>query len=490
MHPWHPRIRSVLQASLATFACLLPELSELTGNEGPPEIPALSARPPEKPAEDKTLTLKIVGRVFDAETGHPVAKCRIIPAAVIKEEDDHVTWQTQHLREFSGGEYLYEPRQPWDLTKLRIEADGFRPTVTHAVRKGESEEIDVMLIREVLAGTVLLPDGQPAANAQLAVASYTNEVTVRSDQLSYRGHAARLRRIVETDREGRFELPAEIDPSVLIIAHEAGYTEVTIVSASAQRTNSGLQAGPHDKRSVKIVLKPWGRVVGNVRMRDTPVADAKFCLYQSRHDQVFVWASQTIASDSEGRFVVEHLPPGPHGVCLRCVENGGSDTGNTIIGLPVQFEILAGKDTPLELGVGSCTLVGRLASPDGFPYAIDWTKVNLRVFPKAPHFSGRIEGGSDPVKCWSRFLQTEEGKTYVRDNVAIAANGTFRVEGLPPTEYQVMISASEQSVNGGHFQKGELLRGGAKVQLPPVISGRPPDPIDLGTIKLTATVSP
>jgi hypothetical protein len=436
------------------------------------------------------LTLKIFGRVFDAETGHPVAKCRIIPAAVIKEEDDHVTWQTQHLREFSGGEYLYEPRQPWDLTRLRIEADGFRPTVTHAVRKGESEEIDVMLIREVLAGTVLLPNGQPAANAQLAVASYTNEVTVRADQLSYRGHAARLRRIVETDREGRFELPTEMDPSALIIAHPSGYTEVTIVAASAQRTNSGLQAGPHDKRSAKITLKPWGRVVGNVRMKDMPVADAKFCLYQSRHDQVFVWASQTIASDGSGRFVVEHLPPGPHGVCLRCVENGGSDNGSTIIGLPVQFEIFAGKDTPLELGVGSRTLVGRLASPDDFPHAIDWAKVNLRVFPKAPHFSGRIEGGNDPVRCWSRFLQTEEGKTYVRDDIAVAADGSFRVEGLPPTEYQVMISASEQAVHGGHFQKGELLRGGAKVQLPPIVVDQRPDPIDLGTIKLTATVSP
>ena len=69
--------------------------------------------------------------------------------------------------------------------------------------------IDVKLMHRSFSGIVLLPNGQPAAKAQIAVASHTHEVTVSLGKLSYSGHGASLRKVVETDDHGRFEVPGD-----------------------------------------------------------------------------------------------------------------------------------------------------------------------------------------------------------------------------------------------------------------------------------------
>jgi hypothetical protein len=117
---------------------------------------------------------------------------------------------------------------------------------------------------------------------------------------------------------------ASTDPAE-IVAHESGYAELAIAAATdiapVRRENYSVDA---DKRSLKIVLQPWGCVSGKILMRDKPVADARFCLYQARQNHVFVRASQTATSDSNGLFVVDHLPAGPNVVCLRCVDYGSN----------------------------------------------------------------------------------------------------------------------------------------------------------------------
>ena len=189
----------------------------------------------EAASDNAASTLRITGRVLDAETGQPIEKCRMVPTSVHRDDATDVTWQTQYMKEFTDGRYLYETERPWSKTRLRIEADGYRPASTGVVNKGESVELDVKLVREIFAGLVRLPNGQPAANAQVALASWTNEVYVESSKLSYSGHGAKLRQIVETDEQGRFVMPSEIDPWVVVVAHEAGYAEVASANQSLAR---------------------------------------------------------------------------------------------------------------------------------------------------------------------------------------------------------------------------------------------------------------
>ena len=178
----------------------------------------------------------------------------------------------------------------------------------------------------------------------------TNEITVKSSNLSYGGHGKRLRKIVETDEQGRFELPAEIDPSVLVVAHEAGYAEVITIDSAAARKAGDTPT--RNNQALAITLQPWGRVEGRVLMGDKPVVGAKYWVYQSRADNVHVWARHNVESDADGRFVVEQIPPGRYGICQRYAENADRKGSHVIAGLLTRFKIPAGKAVKLEFGGG------------------------------------------------------------------------------------------------------------------------------------------
>ncbi|MBC7819310.1 MAG: M48 family metalloprotease, partial [Planctomycetaceae bacterium] len=407
-----------------------------------------------QPAQEANKpALRITGRVLDAETGKPIAKCRMVPTNVYRDDSKQITWQTQYLKEFTDERFVYETDRPWDKTKLRIEADGYQPATTRAVSKGEVVELDVKLVRKILAGVVRLPNGQPAAKAQLALASWTNEISVAANKLSYSGHGAKLRTVVETDEQGRFVMPAEVDPCVVVVAHEAGYAEVANAERSLARKSPVGQDEAEDKPNEEgkpkedtavIELQPWGRVEGRVLIGDKPVVGAKYWVYQSRADDAHVRTNTNVETDADGRFVVEQLPPGRHGICQRYADGSDGKSSHFISGLLVRFDIPAGKKTTLELGGRGRALIGKLALPEGFPHKVDWSKVSLRVSLQAPRLGrsfGQIGGDNEQAQSWSNFLQTDEGKLYGRTNVAIAADGSFRIEGLPAAEYDLAVNA-------------------------------------------------
>jgi RNA polymerase sigma factor (sigma-70 family) len=440
----------------------------------------------EPPAEKATAALSISGRVLDANSGKPIAKCRVIPASSMFDPDlDQVTWQSQDMKEFSDGRFLYQEERPWEHTLLRIEADGYRPGLTRAVKKSEkSVEFDVKLVRDFFAGVVLLPNGQPAAKAQVAIASWTNEVNVQLGKLSYRGHAERLRKVVETDMQGRFMVPAEIDLSVMVVAHEFGYAEMTtVLPHSAEKPPDVKQpndARPQNNQALKITLQEWGRVEGRILGTSKPVVGAKFWVYQSRSDNVHVWANQNVESNPDGRFVVERIPPGDGGICQRYADNSNGKGSHSISGLLVRFDVPPGKTTTLQLGSPGRTVVGKLAVPEGFPHKLDWGKVNVNVHLEFPrNWQDKLS-----LQSWSKFQESEEGQLYGRTNVKPAADGSFRLEDLPAAKYELDVVADGQAVIGDQKPSGEIGRGTKEFSVPAIASPNASTPIDLGTIKI------
>jgi hypothetical protein len=463
----------------------------MTSKQPPAKDDAKDKKPPAEQPAVKAVDLRIAGRVLDADSGRPSAKCRVIPAYEDRfdsDDRDRITWQSQQMKEFSDGRFLYETNRPWNETLLRIEADGYRPAVTRAVNKSEkSVEFDVKLVRDAFAGVVLLPNGQPAAKAQVAIASHTNEVTVQSGKLSYSGHGEKLRKVVETDGQGRFTLPAEIDPSVVVVAHEFGYAEITTVPPHSGKNIPDVkqpnEAKPLNNHALKITVQPWGRVEGRILAQNKPVAGVKFWVYKMRGDYAEVWANQDVESNADGHFVVERFPPG-RGTCQRYAANSDGKGSHAISGLLVRFVIPPGKTTTLQLGSPGRTLIGKLVLPEGFPHKLDWIKVKVSVYLQFP----RNWQDHESCRSWSKFQEADEGKLYAR-SIKTAADGSFRVEGLPAAEYDLEVVADGQAVIGDQKPSGEIGRGSKEFSVPAVAPPNASMPIDLGAIKILPTVS-
>ena len=438
-------------------------------------------------AEGNKPALRISGRVLDAETGKPIKNVRMVPTMSDREDATNITWQSQYLRDFTDGSFLYETDRPWEKTRLRIEAEGYQPAMTRIVNKGEVAKMFVKLQRKLLTGVVRLPNGRPAGKAQVALATWTNEINVKAGKLSYSGHGEKLRQVIETAEQGRFVMPAEIDPSVAVVAHAQGYAEVANAEVKLARTTKvGEDLNDKPEEVTIIQLKPWGRVEGRVLLDDKPVVGAKYWVYQGRSDDVHVWANTNILTDADGRFVVEQIPPGRFGNCQRIAESSDGQSSYAISGLSPRFEIPAGETVKLEFGGRGRTLIGKLAIPQGFPYAIDWSKVTLQVSLQHPRF--RFNGIDESSLIWSNFLQTDEGKQYAQRKVAVAADGSFRIEGLLAAEYDLTVIVDDKAVLTGQKPTGHILQGSEKITVSAVVPTDAVTQIDLGTIKLKSTI--
>ena len=108
--------------------------------------------------------------------------------------------------------------------------------------------------------------------------------------------------LVIADREGRFSLPPNQQPSGIVAVEESGYAEFRM---------------DQFKNGSKIVLQPWGRVEGVLRVGSQPGANEE--LHLAVFDRPgsldsesieFVSPALDAVADRDGKFVFTYVPPG------------------------------------------------------------------------------------------------------------------------------------------------------------------------------------
>src|SRR4051812_2185675 len=118
-------------------------LSSPTARRAPAPVPVLAGivltlvgagggDEPPKPA-----ALALHGRVFDATTQRPIARFRVILGST---EGDRVRWQGHRITTHEDGRFDFPPNpRAWAETRVRVEAEGYRPGASRVVKKSEGE---------------------------------------------------------------------------------------------------------------------------------------------------------------------------------------------------------------------------------------------------------------------------------------------------------------------------------------------------------------
>ncbi len=204
--------------------------------------------------------IQVAGRVIDAETRKPIPHVRVVATSVRGDnlKRGHVTWQMHLLKSFENGSIDYRLERGYQQTVVRIDADGYRPFVTPIIEKGKPLKQDFRLKHDGIQGVVLTPDGKLAANAQVAMSTWTLELNVEDGRLQYVRDAKKFgREIVETDSAGRFTLPAETDPLTVVVAHASGFTQQPIrPEADEEGGADATKRDAVDPRSLRLQLQP------------------------------------------------------------------------------------------------------------------------------------------------------------------------------------------------------------------------------------------
>jgi RNA polymerase sigma factor (sigma-70 family) len=370
--------------------------------------------------------LKVLGRVVDAESGEPIAWFKAIPC-----RSEGIAGYDRSERKFgTNGNFAVNFGEFQPPFRVRIEADGYEPAMSAPIPFEPNEQtVAIKLQRQdpakAIRGIVLRPDGQPAAGAHVALLTFERGATLHQGRFVTQGGYSIL---TATDAEGRFQFEPDANSHTVAVAHDAG---------------SGRTRIRQENRTVVVQLAPWGRIEGQVRIRDGNWSGRDIAL-TSPHSEAGFSVSAQAKPDAEGRFQLEQIPAGDYTLHLN-PGVGKSFTDAT----PV--EVTAGETATTQIGGNGATVIGRLGFASSS--AVDWVRQtkfpSLRPnnqAPPDPRPLPTVAGANNLAERRQRLdlVESDEWRVWVRSQrpnvtLKIAADGSFVGESVRAGEYTLHV---------------------------------------------------
>jgi len=254
---------------------------------------------------------------------------------------------------------------------------------------GQPPPAAVRVPGEEITGTILLPDGKPAAEAQVAVKVKGKFLSL--GRATFKAYDAwQDGSIVRSGADGRFTLPMYVNAQTVIVVHDQGFAQVPVAEL---------------KRSPNITLQPWGKVEGTLRLghhaaanemvvlSDSPIRLEKMRSVTPGGTNGFAFTNTSPATfeppiydfndfqaraDEAGNFIITYVPPGEH-TLAKLVPIGNGSRRHQRLG---NIVVKPGETLRVSYGGDERTVSGKVT--------VAGTNAPARHSMRAP-----------PSKCWS-----------------------------------------------------------------------------------------
>lgn len=421
--------------------------------------------------------LVISGTVRDADSGELIPHFKM---GIGWPEQNYQTGQTnghwssiaRFWPEFSGGIYSNSLEEaaiggmPNPGYVLKFEADGYSAYVSRVIAPDEGHvQFNVSLHREISTPiTVIAPDGQPAADADVGLVSPGAQLQLLPGSFSRTGSSASLLR---TDAAGHFTLPSDDTISRVIVASVAGFAEST----------------PEElKQSPVIALKQWGRIEGTCLSGGQPVAGREYLFELGPDDANAVsadFSAYRVTSDGQGKFTMSIVPPGKHDLVRLIPQSMGPNQNSWMHGDKTEVDIQPGVTTAITLGNKGYMVTANLQWPGG-EQPTNLLNAMVTLHTPMPPLPPEIVGHQDLIQQYYKSPEFQAiAKTAHSYPMAMNTDGTLAAEDVPPGNYNLSAFAILQSTDGK--PAGSMSAQGISITVP---SDPPTGQMDAGTIEL------
>jgi hypothetical protein len=292
----------------------------------------------------------------------------------------------------------------------------------------------------VIQGTVVLPDGKPAAGARVAAPA-------PGQRLYFSLNKAYLEKDVEmlADAGGRFSFSSGNAATNVYAIHEQGCALISVGALAA---------------SGKIVLQPWGRIEGIFKPAGNSGSNWFIGVNPARPENGLTIPISALGAitGSDGQFSITNVPPGEWQVGHMVVNRGVGK--ELILGLAKTITVKPGETTSVVLAVTGRSIIGRLAVKTG-QADINWREASVTLSNGAHTFA--------------------------------LEDGTFRFSGVPAGTWQLtieVVQGSTQPPAPGMRPNLIIAEGSQQVIVPQTTGSQNSAPLDLGTIVLNPVQPP
>ncbi len=351
------------------------------------------------------------GKVIDAATRKPIPSFQ-----VVKEE----AWE-RGPKDCKDGKYCLELEENRfiESVRVRVEAEGYLPEVSPPLPPKGVVIHDFELKKgHGPIGTVRLPNGPPADNAQVAVLARAR-LLLKNRALVAR-NPDRECCLVRTDRQGKFELPA-IYAVLLVACHAQGYAEVQLSSVCT---------------NLEINLEPWGTIQGTVWNGKRPATNEWIAvtriLTSNEAELEYDPDSYRTLSDSQGRFILTDVPPGERYLARAYTNDSRPNWSHA-----QPFNIRPGAATEIQFGGGGRRVIGKVVASDpGDKFSWESGSFTLHTrfeFRAAPAATDDTRG---KTKSPTGKKAAAPFRSYA---VKVQPDGSFAVEDVPAGRYSLAL---------------------------------------------------
>jgi cytochrome oxidase Cu insertion factor (SCO1/SenC/PrrC family) len=444
-----------------------------------------------------TLTMQrqtmAFGKVLDASTGKPIPEFTLVRGRAY-DMSQPMSWERYNMVRGRNGAYstrldLYSSQ---GRCGLLVEAPGYLPAASPEwTRPGWYTNDFVLKPGEGLSGTVVLPDGTPAAGASLVLVDPNDSAYLdRPGQLSRSGASGDT---VHADRQGRFRFAPRLNPWRLVAVHDGGFADVPVADV---------------EKNSRVALVPWGRVEGEFKVgaRLEPTQTVRLDQFstpyygsENARNSAVGMQFRTLPGPG-GRFVFDKVPPGLRKVSVEYKFVERRNGGPLALSHGVPVDVKPGETTHVTLGGGGRRVTGHVRLLGGDPEQVNWLNDvhEMQLIQTAPPgqpvfmLDGKDDAASRERKqaeyhrAMAKYYASGPGQEFLRGARSYVCvfdtNGSFHIDNVPPGQYSLRIAPHEPPQQGDYYNYNELGSLNHSVTVPS--GGAENEVLDIGTLDL------
>ena len=346
-------------------------------------------------------------------------------------------------------------------------------------------------------GMVLLPDGQPAGDADVALQvpnKYLALVKGAFDASQARQEGWQ----VSTGPDGSFTLPMYEGAQSVIALNETGYAQVSLEQL---------------KQSRQITLQKWGRIEGTLRVGHhlgtnevvALTSNQARWITQSFHglgrqtnnivvtntsparlpEPILNSSVFKVKTDDQGRFVITFVPPGDRTINRLIPLGSGSWNYNQI----TTVKVLPGETLVTNLGGTGRTIRGTIKFADGT--TMEHQNRAAYIFPANSHYLDKVRQLKTDAEREAFFNSEEadrERKAFHSYSAPVKPDGSFQSDDVPPGEYQ--LHWTQYPAGFAQTQAAWTYTSKVKLVVPPARDDADDSAVDWGAVELAKQEMP
>jgi hypothetical protein len=405
---------------------------------------------------------EIEGIVLAADTGLAITRFRAGAGKISRPNDFYADYPGMKDIADPNGRFTLSPDEE-GADGVRVTADDFADAVQALpAEQGGAIRMEFRLKPSpALHGTVIGPDGTPLPGIQVALIKGQGAYGVTLVNGRLRNFGSTGSKLVTTDDSGKFVLdsPPESGGKVVAVG-DPGF---------------GLALVEQVRASGVVVLQPFGRIEGILKIQGVGAAGRELLFTLGNSEIMTDFNGFKTATDEQGKFTFEKVPP-TEGQIVRLIK---SSPNSWMHSHRTDVTIQPGETTYVTLGDSGAVVRGlaRLVAPPSGGEPLIVSGALSTKMPDVPSFSSPAESQA--------FLSSDAWKAQIRDAksfaIAVAADGTFMLDSVPPGTYTLRISAGPLGARPWEVK----AEGSTTVMVPEGLD--PSSPLDIGEIALTPT---